>query len=146
MRTIKFRGKQIANGDWIFGDLFHEIALTPSRKIKSELNGFLAIQTETLDGIKSYSVDPETVGQFTGLYDKNDREIYEGDILKVHYYGKSKVFGVVKFNYCRFYIDDDEIEYRLDPKTSMSDMFGREYEWEVVGNIYDNTELLEGGA
>lgn len=52
---------------------------------------------------------------------------------------------MVKFAACRFYIEDGGKEYVTNPKAPMSDMFG-EYEWEVVGNIYDNLELLEKGG
>lgn len=143
MRVVKFRGKRIVNGDWIYGDLFREIALTPTgRKRKSEYNGFLAIQTETPDGIKSYSVDQETIGQFTGLFDKHNTEIYEGDILK----------GIVTENTA-----DGDRSRTIIGKVEFGDgsyiveiwnlgwfVFAAE-DVEVIGNIHDNPELLEGG-
>ena len=89
-----------------------------------------------------WEVDPDTVGQFTGLTDKNGERIFEGDILKVYYYGKSKIFGAVKFDESRFFIDDDFMRDDIKAKAPMTEMFSR-YEFEVVGNIHDNPELLK---
>ena len=140
MRAVKFRGKRIVNGDWIYGDLFREIALTPAgRKRKSEYNGFLAIQTETPDGIKSYSVDQETIGQFTSLYDRNKKEIYEGDLLKL----QDDDTGLIEVRFVRgvfafLWQGDLDDELPINAPT---------HEWAtVVGNIHDNPELMEGGA
>ena len=140
MRVVKFRGKRIVNGDWIYGDLFREIALTPTgRKRKSEYNGFLAIQTETPDGIKSYSVDQETIGQFTSLYDRNKKEIYEGDLLKL----QDDDTGLIEVRFVRgvfafLWQGNLDEEMPINAPT---------HEWAtVIGNIYDNPELLEGGA
>lgn len=140
MRTIKFRGKRIINDDWIYGDLFREIALTPTgRKRKSEYNGFWAIQAETSDGIKSYSVDTKTIGQFTSLFDINGKEIYEGDILALAGVETERlevrfVRGVFAF----LWNGNLEEECPLDAPTHCC--------VEVIGNIHDNPKLLEGGT
>jgi uncharacterized phage protein (TIGR01671 family) len=151
MRTIKFRGKRIVNGNWIYGDLFREIALTPTgRKRKSEYSGFWAIQTETSDGIKSFSVAPETIGQFTGLNDKNCKEIYEGDVLKNNL--SENPFGVVTWhNDGYFFIDCGFGKFPLNANgyrplgemlvlkiDNVKDVF-----FEVIGNIHDNPELIK---
>lgn len=148
-REIIFRGKAIKNtfsinkkepivkiGDWIYGDL--EIQRATGKHIIHAYH-----EDGTYKG--QYEAAPETVGQYTGLKDKNGKEIYEGDVLKIFYYGKSKVFGVVKYVDCRFYIDDDCDNFRIEPKAPMSEMFEK-YEFEVIGNIHDNPELLKGGA
>ena len=130
MRNIIFRGKLInRNGEWGYGDL---------RRYGGNTWVFPHDKDAAYD---ADMVDPATVGQYTGLNDKNGKKIFEGDILKVFYYGKSKIFGVVKFGETRFFIDDNFMGGDIKSKTPMSDMFSK-YDFEVVDNIYDNPELL----
>lgn len=133
-REIIFRGKRLDNGKWEYGDWVHD-----------DIGGMYVFPNDAENLYIEYRVDPETVGQYTGLTDKNGKRIFEGDILKVYYYGKSKIFGVVKFDESRFFIDDDFMRDDIKAKVPMTEMFSR-YEFEVVGNVHDNPELLKGDS
>ncbi len=133
MRDYKFRGKRIDNSEWHFGDLFHAHE-----------------QTYIGKDCEDHRVKSTTVGQFTGLYDKNGREIYEGDILRI--YGLSKTekmleqpeIDVVNFDRGAF-VFAPSLKHR---GLTLDKMFERHKAatmyLEVIGNIYETPELLEG--
>ena len=135
MRTIKFRGKRVDNGEWISGSL----DLTASQA--SILWDRIDNEGDTAPWFAD--VDPDTIGQFTGLLDKNGTEIYEGDILRL---GNSDS-GVCEVGwsgsvsaYCiRFHF---EAALGLKPLGSWKEC---ERNIVVIGNIHDNPELLKGG-
>ena len=118
-REILFRGKRADNGEWVYG----YYSFNPFFK-RGEMFVFS-------DYSYVYHVDPSTVCQFTGLTDRNGVKIFEGDILK----WDEKEWG------CPFF----------ETVTWNYELFGiRQREWknfcEVIGNIFDNPELLEGKA
>ena len=138
MREIKFRAK--SGTQWRYGDLYHNE--------RGELMIYEPLtKGKTLDGAAVLGwrlvVDPETVGQFTGLHDADGREIYEDDIVRVVHYGDESIH-VIK--YC------DDMDY---PAFDIWPNFDcecnglsfckceREATITVIGNAHDNPELLE---
>lgn len=135
MRTIKFKGKDTSTGEWMYGDLvqFEEDDVKQTSIFTSELKGL------------TYSVRPNTVCQFTGLYDKNGCEIYEGDIIRsfdsqgepiihvIEYDNNDAKFIVVLAGYTKYDFGCGGIT-----KTWIN-LFKKE----VIGNIHDNPELLK---
>ena len=132
MRTIKFRAKRLPDGKWVFGDLAHTLRITSAADVP-------CIR------IAGYDVIESTIGQFTGLYDKNSNEIFEGDIIfsqkcdcrailhKVEYNEDNAMFVAKPIQGWDF----DFCQIRKD----WIDKYGKE----VIGNIHDNPELLKGG-
>ena len=134
MREIKFRAKEIETGRWIYGWVF-------GKNVKSivELDtGY--ISKVRVEAYYTTVVDPETIGQYTGLKDKNGKEIYEGDIVTAWSQG---------------YQAAGEVKQRIDGLWLMYPAYQHGKQWglcpnpkgattvEIIGNIHDNPEVTE---
>lgn len=149
MPEILFRGKRVDNGEWISGSILSfddggKVILSSTAKVFKEHG------TTTICCNECYDVYPETVGQYTGLTDKNGVKIFEGDIVK-EYKSKDKVKGVVKFGEYQSginkYADDLGFYVEWTTENFLIQELGywcRKNMLEVIGNIHDNPELLEG--
>ena len=141
MREILFRAKDEAQNKWVYGYYIHLPSAAGSVHIMQVPAG------NPDESNTSYYIIPETVGEYTGLTDKNGKKIFEGDILKiVHKYQSpfdddTKEYTDVTTDVVFF---DDEglcFSYGKSPFLCVADNVTAEYE--VVGNIHDNPELLE---
>lgn len=133
MGEIFFRGKRIDNEEWVYSSFI----------MQDKEHKVLSAEVELFDGEKWRAVIPETVGQFTGLTDKNGKKIFEGDIVR---YRPECWCGLMqsvveycadKWNYPAFDLKDHDYE------ANGLQCAHEEGCCEVIGNIHDNPELLE---
>lgn len=128
MREILFRAKRIDNGEWVEGNY-----------VKAELiheDGYEHYIIETMRRGKTYEIDPETLCQYIGLKDKNGNRIWENDIVS-GYFNHKKITGFIKYGSNAVYYIEREGSYGIHLDNSE--------DWlEVIGNIFDNPELLKG--
>ena len=167
MREILFRGKRTDNGEWVYGWLGHLHCHNPRAKTIESV--YFTEITEDHNDKMNIIVDYNTVGQYTGLTDKNGTKIYEGDILKYYVWGAYECFAVVRIGeyeqdgsgdeypaikicgvyaevkkYCPLIKEDGDYFPEYLKKSSLLEI-GKDV-FELVGNIHDNPELLKGGA
>ena len=129
MREILFRGKRVDNGEWVEGDLLHGYC-------KGNNEPCIASEEKQC----TFEVIPETIGQYTGLTDKQGKKIFEGDILNVH---DALIRCDEKYHEFVGCISFGNASYRIDGDDRMTHYRWLDYEVEVIGNIHDNPELLE---
>lgn len=142
MREILFRGKSIMRGDWVYGylnqhrgNIRYDCDCEPIADGCYYINDWQAKIDNGMYG-QDYKVDPDTVGQFTGLTDRNGVKIFEGDIVR---YGDTIHRVVFEQRNGTAYFGLVYSAYETLPFGHYQDL----KQIEVIGNIYDNPELLE---
>lgn len=148
MREILFRGKRVDNKEWVYG--FYSNA-------KGENGRFHYIQDEN----SFVKVDPSTVGQYTGITDKNDKKIFEGDIVAFTFHSDLAeharleerpeitenhviLFHDGSFWMKRIVVPDSLTVHLYGGRIMLESLWKNRIE--VIGNIHDNPDLLKGGA
>ena len=145
MREILFRAKRIDNGEWVEGYYIYHIKRTicpTGDSVKPEDEQHVIMQDGFSDwnmprNTVVFDIDPETVCQYTGLKDKNGKRIWENDIVRIENSADEGI-GNIEFYGGMWYVEGE-------PSNSLYDIV--EYddaEIEVIGNIFDNPELLKG--
>lgn len=135
MREILFRAKRLDNGEWVEGLLW--------RKKYNSNKLFISCFPNEDDDEEAYVIDPETVGQFTGMLDINGKKIFEGDIIN---FKRTTALGFTasRIGDVRYY-DKLPIYYIMATTGDAWDWVDCQ-EIEVIGNIFDDPELLKEGA
>lgn len=131
MREILFRAKRTENGEWVEGQ--YAYILNPLTESGEPIKHLICNGTNIFND----EIDPETLCQYTGLKDKNGNQIWENDIVK---HEVSDTIGTIKWyqeDYVGWCVDDIVI----DEQQFTDEMW---CECEVIGNIFDNPELLKG--
>ena len=147
MREILFHGKRADSGEWVEGDVLQ------TRYHSGHIEYQIMPQTPVSS---AYPVIPETVGQYTGLTDKNGKRIFEGDILDVSSdvaYGGVAVhrlgYFVVEFHngcFMKSALDDPQLSFFDNAKRKGLYHFISTDIHKIVGNIHDNPDILKGGG
>ncbi len=136
-REIKFRGQRVDNGEWVYGDLIQSFC---EDKAYIDINHCFDIKHILVN--PPIEVDKETVGQFTGLKDKSGKEIYEGDFIRLKYPNdlRIKTNAIILFDY-----GTNSLRFKVYESTELYVLYNhlpKYLDFEVIGNIKDNPELL----
>lgn len=129
MREILFRGKRIDNGEWVYGYPYQATGLDSGKWLLTEVESNKIFS-------HTYLVDPETIGQYTGLIDKNGKKIFEGDIIAMPW-NNEKVKDRMVVHYERGLFKAGSI-----PLCSFTGFKNPKHNCEIIGNIHD--DRLEG--
>lgn len=152
MSKTKFRGQRVDTKEWVCGGYHKHIKrqISPiGDSLKEDDIVHLIIQSGFADWnmpkpLQTIEVIPETVGQFTGLYDKNGEEIWGGDIVKYSYESngeiKNKIYMIIYDSGC-FYCKEYNNPFSSSVGYYTTLVMGNGLE--VIGNIYDNQDLLD---
>lgn len=140
MKEVDFRGKDINTGDWIYGSYVADYTISDSYSSYIRPN-----YRQTVE--EMYAIDLHTLGQFIGLYDRNADRIFEGDIVRCTSSTENSAIYIIQY-------EEEQLSYVF--KTSitkhayMYSLFdlqqyelGENITFEILGNIYDNPELIE---
>ncbi len=143
MREILFRGKHTRTGEWVEGLLW--------KKKYNHDKLFISCFPNKDDDEEIYIIKPETVGQYTGLTDKNGKKIFEGDIVRADDYVFSIKYGKCggtpnadNYGYMGFYLEAVSEGTKLCAHYGLRDDLCYFTDIAVIGNIHDNPELLKG--
>ena len=150
MREILFRGKRLQGGNWLEGYFFK----SDINKRERESGKASLIFTPDCDTFitvpechNSFMVASDTVGQYTGMTDKNGKRIFEWDIVAQNWYDydepRDDSFGKVVF--CEYDCSFSVMDVNKDGFMPLGRCGSYHWEVEVIGNIHDNPELLKGG-
>lgn len=136
-REFLFRGKRIDNDEWVYGSFCMDAV--EQKNGLCGVDGFIRLYDFDKGKMQMHEVDRETVGQFTGLTDKSGQKIFEGDVVRFEDIDGEMVVCVVLWGACggRWELDVPATGNRF--AMSFYDVVV-----EVIGNIHDNPELLEG--
>ena len=164
MREILFRGKRIDNDEWVYGSFCMDAV--EQKNGRCGVDGFIRRYDFDKGKMQMHEVDRETVGQFTGLNDKDGKRIFEGDIIRYNTFNDFDCHSVVKFgeyeqdgsageynprdcigwyvevdNFtCPDWAEDDPIYF--NDYLKQQNLIEVSDECEIIGNIWDNPELL----
>lgn len=164
MREILYRAKRVDSGEWVEGLLW--------KKKYNTSKLFMSYFPDKDDNEAVALIAPETVGQYTGLTDKNGKKIFEGDIVEFYFFDKTKRNGelvevkntrtmVIYWSGQSFFMNELFRNYRLDEENNIVTEIiykyrnyrkqgvyqtNKYYFVEIIGNIHDNPELLQEDA
>lgn len=142
MREILFRGKRIDNGEWVLG----QVVIRPDHDDGCEKYFICEAGHRFIRCLNkmpcTYEVGPETVGQYTGMKDKNDKRIFEGDIIRAKIEGGNHE----GFTWQNMPVDFQQGAFCLNDQNGrvfcVLGAFAPSVSLEVIGNIHDNPELI----